>query len=168
VVYGWNIDTLKAAIRTTIASTSYVGNVSVSFEYSSNKICVRSDNRLSRTLSNPWIKFLMIITLIYPFVWLYKRFHSRGGGRWEVCGGAYALKRLVPSSGADSKSAQYVANSPTGGPAEVLLGLKDGQWLRQWEGSIKRAVTSRLHASLTEPDPPNGLALLLDGYTDAE
>jgi hypothetical protein len=47
-------------------------------------------------LSNKWLKFLSIILLIFPFVWLFKRFHSRGGGTWSVCGGAYALKSWVP------------------------------------------------------------------------
>src|ERR1700691_2290949 len=138
VVHGWNIDTLKSAIRTTIASTSYAGNISVSFEYTSNKICVRPDNRLSRILSNPWIKFLMIITLIYPFVWLYKRFHSRGGGRWEVCGGAYSLKRLVPAGeeqNPDSKSAlrDQPADISSTSRSMKVIGLKEGQWLRLWE-----------------------------------
>lgn len=162
---------MKAAIRTTIASTSYAGNVTISFEYASNKICVRPDNRLSRTLSSPWLKFLMFITLIYPIIWLYKRFHSRGGGRWEVCGGAYALKQSVPldeEQNPDSKPTQYAGNSSSGGPITKVIGLKEGQWLRQWEGSIRRAVTSRLQGPLTVLDPPNGVALLLDGYADAE
>jgi hypothetical protein len=47
-------------------------------------------------LSNKWLKFLSIILLIYPFIWLFKRFHRKGGGVWEVCGGAYPLKQWVP------------------------------------------------------------------------
>lgn len=47
-------------------------------------------------LSNKWLKFLSIILLIYPFIWLFKRFHRKGGGVWEVCGGAYPLKEWVP------------------------------------------------------------------------
>jgi len=56
---------------------------------------------MSRALSNPWLKFLLIITLIYPCIWLFQRFHRRGGGRWAVGGGAYALKRwaVAPESG---------------------------------------------------------------------
>ena len=174
VVYGWNFDTLKSAIRTAIASTPYTGNISVSFEYTSNKICVRPDNRLSRILSNPWLKFLMFITLVYPFIWLYKRFHPRGGGKWKVCGGAYSLKPLVQAReqrNPDWKSSQPEATSSAGGSTGVV-GLKEGQWLHQWEDSIKRAVASHLQTSvpLTEQIPyrPNRAALLLDGYTDAE
>jgi len=80
---------------------------------------------------------------------------------------------LVPASeeqNPDSKSTLEVR--PAGGSMKVI-GLKEGQWLRQWEGSIKHAVASRLQTSLplTEPrthDPPNGNALLLDGYVDTE
>ena len=54
-----------------------------------------------------------------------------------------------------------------------VVGLKEGRWLRQWEGCIKRAVVTRLQtaAPLTDPqtqDEPNLMALLLDGYTDDE
>jgi len=170
LVYGWNIDALKSAIRTIIVSTPYTGNISISFEYTSNKICVQPDNWLSRALSNPWLKFLMFITLIYPFVWLYKRFHPRGGGRWEVGGGAYALKRLVPDDeeNPDSKldRRDRRAGCSSGAEPSKVIGFKEGQWLRQWEGSIKRAVTSRLQTLLTEPDSPDGVALSLDGYAE--
>lgn len=140
-------------------------------------ICVRPDNRLSRVLSNPWLKFLMFITLVYPFIWLYKRFHAKGGGRWEVCGGAYALKRVVPvdqdEANPDSKSA-IRDEPPEAGPSSrrvtKVVGLKEGQWLRQWEGSIKQLVTSRRQSSipltLPQMDAPNEVAMLLDGYTD--
>jgi hypothetical protein len=68
----------------------------------------------------------------------------------------------------DSKPTQYAGNSSSSGPITKVIGLKEGQWLRQWEGSIRRAVTSRLQGPLTVLDPPNGVALLLDGYADAE
>lgn len=80
------------------------------------------------------------------------------------------MKQSVPldeEQNPDSKSTQYAGNSSSGGSTKVI-GLKEGQWLRQWEGSIKRAVTSRLQGPLTVPDPPNEVALLLDGYADAE
>lgn len=177
VIHGWNIDALRSAIRTTITSTSYSGNIFISFEYEANKIYVRPDNRLSRIISKPWLYFLMWILLIYPFIWLYKRFHAKGGGRWEVCGGAYALKRLVPADeqqpAADSKVAFSDQPESSRSGSKKVVGLKEGQWLRQWEGSIKRAVATHLQTAvpLTEPqthDQPNGMALLLDGYTDDE
>jgi len=177
VVYGWNFDALKSAIRATIVSTSYTGNITISFEYTANKICVRPDNTLSRTLSNSWLKLLMIVTFVYPFIWLFKRFHSRGGGRWEVCGGAYGLKGSVSADEqiSDTKVAlqdQHTGNSSAGGSVtSSRMGLKEGQWLRQWERSIKHAVASRMRDSipLTEPqiyELPNNVALSLDGYTE--
>ena len=96
VLYGWDMQELEDAIRSKIKSTPYNGSLEVDFIMHRSKIYIRPDNKLSRMLSNKWLKFLSIILLIFPFIWLFKRFHSRGGGRWEVCGGAYPLKRWVP------------------------------------------------------------------------
>lgn len=152
VVHGWDLDALTAAVRACILSTHYSGTVKVSCDVSANKIYVRPDNRLARVLSNGWMKLLLILTLVYPFIWLFRRFHSRGGGRWEVCGGAYALKRA--------------SNDAKG----RVVGMKEGQWLRQWEGTIRHAVGTHLQNAvpLTLPDAPNetARAMLLDGYTD--
>ncbi|KAF9237334.1 hypothetical protein BU15DRAFT_22813, partial [Melanogaster broomeanus] len=160
VVYGWHFDAIKAATHSVITSTHYRGDLVVEFETSCAIISVRSHNRLSRALSNGWIKLLLIITLIYPFLWLFKRFHSRGGGRWSVCGGAYALKRTQQNTSppeytggliysespfrdvqaSDSTSGQ--ASGPSGAPNRVV-GLREGVWFRQWEGTIRRAVLNR-------------------------
>lgn len=96
MVYGWNLQQLESAVRHIIVSSLYQGTVEVEFKTRSSKVYIRPDNKLSRLLSNKWIKFLSIILLIYPFIWLFKRFNSRGGGSWEVCGSAHALKRWVP------------------------------------------------------------------------
>lgn len=100
-LYGWNIQQIESAIRTTVLATPYNGNLDISFTKYRSRIYIRPDNSLSRMLSHKWIKFISIILLIYPFIWLFKRFHSRGGGRWKVCGGAYPLKRWVPLEQAD-------------------------------------------------------------------
>lgn len=167
VIHGWNIDRLKIAVRSAIGAAHYSGNVEVRFELLSNKICVRSDNKLSRTLSNKWLKFLFYILLIYPIIWLFKRFHSRGGGRWEVCGGAYALKHWEP---VDSKSP--ISDSASGSPVlpadfsiprlirtehgmTKLIGMTEDEWFARWEGTIKSAVTSRMQSSLPIVVPKN-------------
>ncbi|KZP31382.1 hypothetical protein FIBSPDRAFT_849875 [Athelia psychrophila] len=151
-VHGWDLDALTAAVRAGILATGYAGAVRVSCDVGADKICVRPDNRLARVLSNGWLKLLLMLTLVYPFIWLFRRFHSRGGGRWEVCGGAYALKRAE----ADAK----------GG----VVGLKEGQWLRRWEGSIRYAVATHVQTAvpLTTPDflHAPARAMLLDGYLD--
>jgi hypothetical protein len=80
VVYGWSITDLRKSIETLIRSTHYTRTLDIFFDVTASKVYVRPTNRLSRTLSNKWIKFLLWILLIYPFIWLFKRFHSRGGG----------------------------------------------------------------------------------------
>jgi len=130
VIYGWDLDTLEAAIRAAIKSTDYSGDhVQVSFESGHRTVIVRPDRSISRALSNPWLKFLLIITLIYPIIWLFQRFHQRGGGRWAVGGGAYALKRW--------------GRAQEGSERRVLMGEQEGDWFRRWEGRIRRKVKER-------------------------
>ncbi|KAJ8522593.1 hypothetical protein ONZ45_g858 [Pleurotus djamor] len=96
IPYGFNTQLLTQHIHTLIASTPYSGKITVEWQIQGDKVYVRPDNWLSRMLSKVWFKVLLWLCLLYPFVWLFKRFHRLGGGRWEVCGGAYALKRWVP------------------------------------------------------------------------
>ncbi|KDQ63577.1 hypothetical protein JAAARDRAFT_29599 [Jaapia argillacea MUCL 33604] len=179
VVYGWHIAALKDAIRAAILSTNYRGTITVDFETKSSKITVRPDNRLSRALSKTWVKVLLIIFLIYwPFIWLYKRFHPRGGGRWEVCGGAYALKYWqrydtaplvdVGSSSTEAQPPSYTQEART---ETRVIGVREGEWFQRWEGVLRMAVNSRTQSDipLTEPGfgpgALNPVALTLDGYT---
>ncbi|PFH54451.1 hypothetical protein AMATHDRAFT_134053 [Amanita thiersii Skay4041] len=173
VLYGWDFEQLERAIRTIISTTPYNGNLEVSFIPQGSKVTIRPDNRLSRMLSNKWLKFLSIILLIFPFIWLFKRFHSRGGGRWEVCGGAYALKRwvpeqeLLPELTSDAPLNGKDVRGPTNG--KKLIGTREGEWFRKWEGVIRRCVISRYQSTTpiinsdTEEDR-RSLVGYLDGY----
>ncbi|KZS96019.1 hypothetical protein SISNIDRAFT_483424 [Sistotremastrum niveocremeum HHB9708] len=149
VVYGWNFQNLETAIIHTIKSTPYVGQVSVSFDTTGTGVVVRSSGLLARWMDNGWIKFLLIITLIYPIILLFRRFHSRGGGRWTVCGGAYALRASVSD-----------------GSKVSAIGMREGEWFRLWENPIRRAVTSGLKSQepLLRPEEPVGPGMFLDGY----
>jgi hypothetical protein len=130
VIYGWDLNTLEAAIRAAIRSTQYIGDhVEVNFESRHKSVIVRPNTRMSRALSNPWLKFLLIITLIYPCIWLFQRFHRRGGGRWAVGGGAYALKRwaVAPESGvAGVGNCKDVDRRAGGGMGEDHTAVSDG------------------------------------------
>jgi hypothetical protein len=176
-VHGWDIHTLEAAIRGAITETQYRGAIEVNFSLDATKIYIRPDNRLSRTLSKTFIKILLIIFLIYPFIWLFKRYNSRGGGRWEVCGGAYALKRLVPATADWQREAHeaYAVGRPspsyriidTANGSAKLFGLREGEWFRKWELVIKKSVVTGLQTS--EPlrdvgDGPIDPTTVLDGY----
>ncbi|KAI0305305.1 hypothetical protein B0F90DRAFT_1703335 [Multifurca ochricompacta] len=168
VVYGWDLKALEAAIRATIASTHYRGdNVHVRFKSRYKTVIVRPDGRISRAISNPWLKFLLIITLIYPFIWLFKRFHSRGGGSWAVGGGAYALKRwaLLRDNAVPGTLAEI--HDTVEGP-RILVGEREGQWFKRWEGTIRRSVVGRKvnKTPMQEPDDEviNWPATELDGF----
>lgn len=159
VLYGWNIGQLEQAVRTTISSTPYNGEVEVHFNIKNSKVYIRPHGRLSRMLSNIWIKILLIILLIYPFIWLYKRFH--GGGRWEVCGGAYGLKRVLPIG---DELPSYSSEQPG-----KVVGVREGEWFKSWQGIIRRSVIGRYQSSIPIPSPDNeenrgGLFAYLDGY----
>lgn len=120
---------------------------------------VRPNTRVSRAISNPWLKFLLIITLIYPCIWLFQRFHRRGGGRWAVGGGAYALKRWEVVGGmGDVFEGQ-----------RILTGEREGEWFKRWEGTIRRSVMGRKveKRAMSEPDDSavtNWPATELDGF----
>ncbi|KAF8642356.1 hypothetical protein AX16_009625 [Volvariella volvacea WC 439] len=187
-LYGWNMQQLESAIRSSILHhTMYFGDLTVEFQTRASKVYIRPDNRLSRMLSNKWLKFLSMILLIFPFIWLFKRFHSRGGGKWQVCGGAYALKRWVPLT---DEELEELENSPdrlshkgqtnvttpsrptivhsSRGPSK-LVGMREGEWFRKWEMTIVRAVQQRYqsYTPIYAPTvaPPTLLpAHNLDGY----
>ena len=145
IIYGWNIAALESAVRSIVKSTFYKGNFTVNWVRRSTKIHVRADNTFSRALSSQFIVVLLWLTCVYPFVWLIKYFFE--GGRWKVCGGGYALKawQYIPPP-----QQAHVAGSPsvvqTSGGAAQLVGMKEGEWFGQWEGTIKRAVASRLQS----------------------
>lgn len=85
------------------------------------------DGTMSRAISNKCIKFLLIITLIYPFIWLFKRYYGQGSGRWVIGGSSYAPKRRAPS-----------AEGEVG-----LIGEGEDEWMRRWEGTIQKSVTEQ-------------------------
>jgi hypothetical protein len=173
VVYGWDTATLTAAIRKLVQNTGYQGKVEVSFEVSSAHITVKSSNRLAHALLNPWVRILLIITLIYPFIALFLHFRQRWSGRWEVCGGAYALKTWadVPtdslSTDPNGASGARFLHTPEG--VKMLLGEPEGEWFRRWEATIRNCVLNhhREPTPLKIPDDSTGenhAAGMLDSY----
>ncbi|KAI0322628.1 hypothetical protein OF83DRAFT_1161020 [Amylostereum chailletii] len=130
IVYGWNTESLTMAVRNLITATTYRGDIQVEFETSLSKVVVRPDTRLSRALSNGWLKFLLIITLIYPFIWLFQTFHPQGSGRWTVAGSAYALKR---ANRADLQT-----------KTRTTEGLTERAWFSTYASTMRRLVYSRV------------------------
>jgi hypothetical protein len=216
VVYGWKIADLQKSIEALIRSTHYTGTLSISFDLAASKVYVRPTNRLSRTLSNKWIKILLWILLIYPFIWLFKRFHSRGGGQWRVAGGAYATKAwvqmkdsvqgedvtqyLARQQDASQDLPEYSAVASTSHPWSLqavqsssssalpgsgtslgrlrrtsqginkLVGVREGEWFKEWEGTIRHAVIARQQSNepMYQPDEVQmeAAGATLDGFYD--
>ncbi|KAF9270124.1 hypothetical protein L218DRAFT_992782 [Marasmius fiardii PR-910] len=168
VIYGWNKIYILHRVNqiiTTATGPFYRGDVQVEFQYRNYKIHIRPDNYLSRILSNVWFKIILWILLIYPFIWLFQRFATTGGGRWEVCGGAYPITRYVPfesvvppppsgkeqeqppdydESMAGGSSSSFGMNDETRYTADgrrfIRQGVSEKQWLSEWEMAIHRAV----------------------------
>ncbi|TFK77125.1 hypothetical protein BDN72DRAFT_890898 [Pluteus cervinus] len=181
-VHGWDIAALETAVRAAIAETGYQGRIHVSFNLSGTKIFVRPDNKLSRMLSKTWVKCLLMLFLIYPFIWLFKRFNSKGGGRWEVCGGAYGFKHVDSVRDGDKEVGETSAKAEfpalrsgvesrfvqtDTGPVTVY-GLREGEWFKKWEYTIKQSAINHLQRSdpiMDLGDVPSYAARALDGYT---
>jgi len=180
-VYGWDFGALKYAIETLITKqTSYGGTLKVKltpFPSADNLIIIRPTNTLSKLVSNTWVKVLLWITLIYPFIWLFKRFHERGGGVWKVCGGGYPLKVVLPAPRDDGNQLpafEEVAGSSSSAVSRAemyVIGEREGEWFKKWENTIRGAVLSKRQDKTPLVHPTDALyvnpsAALLDGYTD--
>lgn len=148
------MDQIESAIRSKIECSPYDGTIEIDFSQYRSEVYICADNAVSRMVKKKWLKVLSGVLLVSPFIWLFKRYHSRGEGRWEVCGGAYALKRWVPLDPEDETEADQLSKktnqtrhssrymqTPTG--PKKLLGMTEGEWLKNWEGAITRAVISR-------------------------
>ncbi|KAI0655128.1 hypothetical protein C8Q70DRAFT_1057778 [Cubamyces menziesii] len=167
--YGWDTDQLEAAVRDIILETGYSGSHVVTFITWRNVIVVYPDNYLARVLDYKWVKIALWVLLIYPFIWLFKNYHESGGGKWKVCGGAYAIKywdtnTAAPHSEASDgdQSAEGIVQTPRG-PARVI-GLKEGEWFKRWERTIRLRVKSRFQSEQLLTTPDADVAGQLDGY----
>jgi hypothetical protein len=149
IIKGWNIPALTTAIRTNILSTGYVGDVAISFTHSypaSQKITVRKDNRSSRwfgALYWWWVSML---------VWLGWPRASEWAGRWDVARGWWFFRR-----------------EPGPDTPETGEGLKEGEWYKSWEPTIRRCVVELVKNSVPMTAPMERMelraAMQLDGYT---
>jgi hypothetical protein len=150
-VYGWNTAQLIGAIEATVRNAGYQGTTNIHFKTTQHKVIVRPLNSLSVALDKTWVLILLWVSLVYPFLWLWRRFSSRGGGKWKVCGGAYALK-VVKDDG-------------------TVEGEREGEWMRRWEDTIRHVVVSGMEnyvEPLREPlvgqDGVLQSVAALDGY----
>ncbi|KAF8875060.1 hypothetical protein BD779DRAFT_1450402, partial [Infundibulicybe gibba] len=170
-IYGWDVQSVEKALRDKIKQTHYRGEIQVVFVKTGAKIYIRPHSRLSRLLSNRFCKILLWLILVYPLIWLWKRYSVTGGGRWEVCGAAYGMKHVepleadTPESEASPAAAAGSRVVDTPGGRVRLIGLSEGEWFRRWEGVVQHAVRVGLQRPLDEPmkDPEDGPADVAQG-----
>ncbi|KAH9898349.1 hypothetical protein C8Q73DRAFT_684430 [Cubamyces lactineus] len=165
-VYGWNIGQLEAAVGKIVQEAEYTGSWSVKFITWRNVIRLYPDAYLARALAHTWVKIVLWLFLIYPFLWLFKHFDEHGGGKWEVCGGAYALKYWDPNphtaaAGGDNPAGRVVQTPQ--GPARVV-GLREGEWFKQWESTIRTRIKNRFQSTQCLTTPDAVAVQQLDGY----
>ena len=147
VLYGWNMQQIDGAIRSTIKPSPFNEFFNIDYKTYGSKIYIRPEE--------------------FSVKGLVKYFRSSDVGRWEVCGGAYPLKQWVPTSKSAETSTRY-RQTPTG-PKE-LFGVKEGEWLKKWESVIIRAVRDRYRSPIPLNKGFNGftdsavMASDLDGY----
>ena len=102
------------------------------FEITGRRIKIRAPSQLFQLMSHKTIKILLWIFLIYPLIWLF-RYFSEEGGKWEVCGASYPLIR-------DPRD-------PPGAPFGTSSPMRDGDWVRIWERTIRLGIMNRLQSN---------------------
>ncbi|VDB99856.1 unnamed protein product, partial [Peniophora sp. CBMAI 1063] len=156
VVFGWQTGVLCNAVRSAVLSTGYAGDIKVDFEKSLARVVVRPDTRFQRLLSKLWFRIIAWILLVYPIVWLFQRFHPRGLGRWTVAGSAHALHRHQPRVITDEDGEIRRQSYDEG--------LREGEWFKAWEGTIRRMAEGRVRSSTAVQLPDDAHAVRLHGY----
>ncbi|WWC73290.1 uncharacterized protein I206_107256 [Kwoniella pini CBS 10737] len=185
-IYGWELESLQAAISGAILSTGYQSNyITIASEITPKAIVIRPNNVFSRAMNHGFIYFLSWITLIWPMIWILKRFFPRFfGAPWNVTFINYGMKFYPPlpstfpnesiSAAQDRLPSLYklhpeLPENPTlqYGPKGVhyLLGRKEGEWFREWEERIRMGVrmkfTGQLEGGVTDGQ---NVGAGLDGY----
>ncbi|KIM26487.1 hypothetical protein M408DRAFT_9907 [Serendipita vermifera MAFF 305830] len=162
-IYTWDLDTLTTSLEQLIRSTGYTSSISVKFSTTPECVHVYSPNAISKIFASYLLIFLTSIILVFPVLWIWRRWWPGAGGKWEVCGAAFRLKRweLVPGTApGDTETAaeqRLAMNGPLGtgyGRQRlrlragkegmwVLRGAHEADWFRTWEESIRCGVRER-------------------------
>jgi hypothetical protein len=154
VIYGWNTASLKTALEAVIRDTGYKHSVHIEFGTSMTCIHVRSPNFVSKVFSSCWLKILLSVVLVFPFLWLWRRYWPGAGGKWGVSGVAFPIKKkweLVPGTfageileqaqvrlGEEAMKDKRAKTTPEG--VWIMKGTHEADWLRKWQETIRYHV----------------------------
>lgn len=162
-VYGWNTLSLSTSLTELVEAAGYrnthpTGHISVEFTQSSKCVHIRSPNFVSKIFSSKLYIFLTCLILVFPFLWLWRRFWPGAGGKWAVMGTAFPIKHWELVRGTTPGETVEAAQVRLGGkdlvPAGermkrlrvtpegvwILRGTHESEWFREWQESILAAV----------------------------
>ncbi|PVF93144.1 hypothetical protein CPB86DRAFT_130229 [Serendipita vermifera] len=155
VIHGWNTASLEKALIAVIRDAGYKHSIDVHFSTSMTCIHVRSPNFVSKIFSSCWLKILFSVILVFPFLWLWRRFWPGAGGKWGVAGVAFPIKKtweLVPgtSAGETLEQARQRLGDDVIPPIKktkvtpegvwIMKGTHEAEWLRKWQDTIRYHV----------------------------
>lgn len=85
-VWGWDCENLRTAIERAIISAGYqpTANIRIMIELEQQQVVIRPANRLVEAIYTPIVFFFLVITLIYPIIWIWQRWNRYGGGPYSV------------------------------------------------------------------------------------
>jgi len=182
-VFAWDLNSLTTSIEQLIRSTGYRSTIRVQFQTSPKKVHVYSPNVISKIFSSYLLIFLTTVILIFPFLWMWRRWWPGAGGRWEVSGAAFRLKRWELLRGTYPGETEQAALGRLGGPQAisgtrfragrdgvwVLRGVHEADWFRHWEETIRCGVREKLRVQwlsrrivVVEQAQANAIASSLD------
>ncbi|KIM80107.1 hypothetical protein PILCRDRAFT_9686 [Piloderma croceum F 1598] len=119
---------IRDAVNQIISSTGYSSVQNVYFTVGNSSIKVQADSSLTRMPADG-LKYLRWIDLVYPFVWMYRRF-GKQGGKWDVCRASFTCNR-------DPRDPHKVIGVPLG----------DGDWVKIWERTIRLGIRNRIQTT---------------------
>jgi hypothetical protein len=136
-----------SAVSQIITSAGHSGQCKVEFKLSNNSIKIHPDSTLMTMLSSTALKFLLWILLVYPFLWLYRRYGS-AGGKWDVCRATFICRR-------DPRNPPGVDGVPL---------RSDGDLVQIWERTIRLAVRDRIQTTrpIYRPTANNSEVIIYD------
>jgi hypothetical protein len=112
-----------------INSTGHSTYRKVYFTVTRSTIQVRADSALMTMLKDSFISCLLWLVLVFPIVWLIRRF-GKNGGKWDVCRAEYVCDR-------DPRDPDDAEGVPLG----------EGDWVKIWERTLRLAVGNRIKTS---------------------
>jgi hypothetical protein len=130
-VIGLDQEHLKERLEGLVGSTSYRGDVDISFPVKDDTCVVYNDCRTNAWRLTPWIIWLSMFTLMFIFTWPYLFFRTK---RFEVAVAEWAFSR------------------PAANGTRRFVTISEDQWYNMWGRAIHKAVMEKRQGTLDQQD----------------